>query len=59
MIYIAKIENNIVSQVFIAREDYELKDSEVVIGLENTVGVGFIFEDGEFKQPEPNYNSED
>lgn len=50
MIYLAEVVDGIVVRVIVGTQP---EDGFVVIGVENTVGVGWYYVDGEFVAPEP------
>lgn len=50
MIYLAKVEDGIVTQVITAKDTVDLPDY-IYIGTENIVGVGWTYEDDEFYPP--------
>jgi len=52
MIYVAHITAGTVSQVTVEPDDFTPGPDQVVIGPENTVGIGWSF-DGTFSPPEP------
>lgn len=53
MVYIAQIEDGIVTRVVVSPASVEPPDGWVVVGPENTVGIGWSYQDGEFAPPEP------
>ncbi len=52
MMYAAEVENGIVTRVVVLVEG-KRGDGYVTIGPENTVGIGWLYQDGEFTSPFP------
>lgn len=52
MIYIARIEGGTVAQVIVAAEGSEAAVGWAVVGPENVVGIGWLYQDGQFIAPE-------
>lgn len=50
-IYVARIEDGIVIQVTVEPEDFEVSPSEVIVGPDNTVGIGWAYTGGAFVPP--------
>lgn len=46
MIYVAQIENGIVNRVVVSPASIEHPEGWVVVGPENTVGIGWAYEGG-------------
>ncbi|MDF3606141.1 hypothetical protein PE067_08370 [Paracoccus sp. DMF-8] len=53
MIYVAQIEDGIVIRVVVSPASIEPPEGWVVIGPENTVGIGWTYVGGVFVPPEP------
>ena len=51
MIYVALVIDGVVDNVQVCEDDYIPASGEVVIGPENVVGIGWIYQDGEFTPP--------
>lgn len=51
MIYVALVSDGVVGHVHVCDDDYMPATGEVVIGPENVVGIGWTYQDGEFKPP--------
>ena len=51
MIYVAQIEGGIVTRVVVSPASIEHPEGWVIVGPENTVGIGWTYEDGEFVPP--------
>lgn len=52
MIYVAELKNNVVDNVTVHPEDCIIDDPNcVIIGTENTVGIGYTYENGVFMPP--------
>ena len=50
--YVAQISAGIVAQVTVEPDNFEPRLDQVVIGRDNTVGIGWSW-DGTFSPPEP------
>ena len=53
MIYIARIDQGVVASVTVQPDDYRPTDSEAVVGPENVVGIGWLWDGEAFTAPEP------
>lgn len=51
MIYVAQIIDGIVTAVTVQPADYEPEPGQVIIGHENSVGIGWSYLDGQFVAP--------
>ncbi|WP_128253931.1 hypothetical protein [Falsirhodobacter deserti] len=52
MIYVAKVEKGQVTQVMVMPDAHEPGEGEVLIGPENTVGIGWAYDGAQFLPPE-------
>lgn len=50
-VYVAQISGGIVTAVTVQPADYEPEPGQVVIGPENSVGIGWAYQDGTFVAP--------
>lgn len=57
-VYAAWIVDGLVVRVGIFPED-DIPDDLIIIGHENNVGIGFIYDGETFIDPRPQYNEED
>lgn len=53
MIYVADVKNGIVQQVVVASDDHEPAPNQIIIGPENTVGIGWSWDGDAFIPPDP------
>lgn len=48
MIYAAEVASDLVARVVVVSDDGGVTDGLVMIGPDNTVGIGWLYVDGEF-----------
>lgn len=52
MIYVAQIKDETVYAVIVEGDKYKPSENEVIVGKENSIGIGYRYEDGKFLPPE-------
>jgi len=51
MNYVATLKDGVVSRVTVQPDDYEAAGDEVIVGPENTVGIGYLYDGQAFTHP--------
>lgn len=51
MFYMAEVVDDLVARVVVVSDDDDVSEGLVMIGPDNTVGIGWLYVDGEFVSP--------